>query len=125
MVESSSGGIFRKADGGSGIRLGITIHEESGVPGGSKTSGQIHSRGCFAYAAFLVCDRDDTSQTVPRRENLAKAGEGCKMFHVEQGVAGKIEPERQTVPHGTLSNILRWTPTETDVPRGTFEVRLG
>jgi hypothetical protein len=125
VVEGSSRGIFRKADGGSGIGLGIAIHEESGVFRCSKTGGQIYSRGCFADAALLVCDRDDTSQTVPRRENLAKAGEGCKMFHVEQDVAGKIEPERQTVPHGTLSNILQWSPTERDVPRGTFEVRLG
>src|SRR5260370_4644832 len=90
MIEGSSRGVLHKTQRRSGIGLGIAINEESGLFGGSKAGGQIHRSCCLAHSTLLVRDRDNSSQTTPVSENLAKVTHGCKKFHVEQHLAVEI-----------------------------------
>src|SRR5260370_11753116 len=84
VVKRPSGWILRKADRCRGIGLGIAIDEESGVLAGSEASGKIHRRGCFANATLLVCDRDNSSQIIPR----AKSSKGgSRLQEVSRGTS--------------------------------------
>ncbi len=99
MIEGPAGRIFREADGGGRIGLGIAIHEKGRLFGASKAGGEIYSRGCFTHSALLICDRNDSSQIIPRQRKSSKgdsrmqdvsrgtfeSGSGSvdEMFHVE------------------------------------------
>src|SRR5207247_4007606 len=72
VVKGPSRGVLCEADGGSGVRLGITIDEESGLFGGGEAGGQVHRRSGLAYSTFLVCDGDDSSQISPRQRKSSK-----------------------------------------------------
>jgi len=66
MVESSPGRVFDEPDGGCGIALGITIHQQSRLFSGSEAGRQVYCGSCFSNPALLICDGDDSRQQVPQ-----------------------------------------------------------
>src|SRR5438046_4132709 len=87
VVKGPSRGVLCEADGGSGVRLGITIDEESGLFGGGEAGGQVHRSSCLAYSTFLVCDGDDSSQISPRQRKSSKPG--TRMQDVYRGTSSE------------------------------------
>src|SRR5256885_373234 len=83
VIEGSAGGIFGESDSCSRIGLGIAVNERSRLFSGSKTGGEIHSRGCFAHSAFLICDRDDSSQVITCQRKSSKGN--SRMQDVSRG----------------------------------------
>src|SRR5207245_5725558 len=86
--EGPSGRIFREADGGRRIGLGIAIHEKGRLFGASKAGGEIYSRGCFTHSALLICDRNDSSQIIPRQRKSSKGD--SRMQDVSRGTFERV-----------------------------------
>jgi hypothetical protein len=63
VVESSSRRILWKTDGGRSVGLRVTVDEKCALVGGGETGGEIDGGGGLAYSAFLICNRNNSSQS--------------------------------------------------------------
>ena len=132
MVESTAGRILGEANGGSCVRLGITVDQQCRLFGGSEAGREVYSGSRFPNSAFLICHRDNSCQISPSSrcgENLAKSQWGCKLFHVEQkdSCENSVVIELHIVPHGTQATqtqIDAQGPSAHSVPRGTVTTCL-
>src|SRR5437899_4124384 len=82
VVKGPSRGVLCEADGGSGVRLGITIDEESGLFGGGEAGGQVNRSGGLAYSTFLVFDDDDWLQIATRQSKSNKRRSRIHQFSI-------------------------------------------
>lgn len=69
MVKTGAIGIFWDTEATGGVSLRVGIDDQNAEVVGRERSGQVDSGGCFANAAFLVGNCENSAQAVilPRR----------------------------------------------------------
>src|SRR2546421_4325292 len=71
VVKGPSRGVLCEADGGSGVRLGITIDEESGLFGDRKSTRLNSSHDQISYAVFCLKKKKTHAQRILERPRRA------------------------------------------------------
>jgi hypothetical protein len=59
-----------------GVSLGIQVYQKNSPLGGGQRGPQIDTGSGFAYAAFLISDRDDFCHTLEANCAVGAAGRG-------------------------------------------------